>query len=170
MFVSSVEVTSLRSTSAASFGTGQKATSSRLAGRFSVIGGFVYLIAAPGVAGPFGSLPGSDGLKTYAGSVSCGTLICRMRSKFVRFVLAARAAAASSSLENCTPSSVSAALMLSAVTGPAFCAPWAAAFAARAPATATGTVFRNLRRDSLPDLFGIQFSLLLLEVGRYRDI
>ena len=36
MFVSSVEVTSLRSTSAASLATGQNATSSRFAGRFSV--------------------------------------------------------------------------------------------------------------------------------------
>ena len=43
--------------SAASCVTGQNATSSRLAGRFSVSGGFVYLSGAPGVAGPFGSFP-----------------------------------------------------------------------------------------------------------------
>ncbi len=63
--------------SAASLAIGQNATSSRFAGRFSVSGGFAYLIAAPGVAGPFGSRPGSDGLNMIAGSVSTGISLCR---------------------------------------------------------------------------------------------
>jgi hypothetical protein len=74
--VSSVDVTSLRSTSAASLVTGQNATSSRLSGRFNVIGGFVLELRA-GRAGPFGSLPGSDGLNMIAGSISGPIAICR---------------------------------------------------------------------------------------------
>ena len=103
----------------------------------------MYLSGAPGVAGPFGSLPGSDGLKTYAGSVSCGMSIWRSRLKAARFWFADCAAAAASSLVNLTPSSVCAALIMSALIGPVFCGACAYAFAATAPATAVGTAFRN---------------------------
>ena len=57
-------------------------------------------------------------------------------------------------------------MIVSAVTGPAFCGgPCANAFVATAPATAAGTTFRNLRRDSLLDLFGHDYFFSLKPAG-----
>ena len=110
----------------------------------------MYLSGAPGVAGPFGSLPGSDGLNMIAGSVSGGIVICRSC-----WNVREPSGSASRRSPPLRPNELDAGDLLGAfdhlgVDRPGVLprrlrvAPWRR----RRPTIAAGTAFRNLRRDS----------------------